>query len=40
MKFTVLEQSMISDLAYRKEREKYLIKEFNSFYKGLNIAPE
>ena len=39
-KFTVLEQSKSSDLVYRKEREKYLIKEFNSYYRGLNRAPE
>ena len=39
-KFTVLEQSNSSDLVYRKEREKYLIKEFNSYYRGLNRAPE
>ena len=39
-KFTVLEQSKSSDLVYRKEREKYLMKEFNSYYRGLNRAPE
>ena len=40
MKFTVLEQSKSSDLVYRKEREQYLIQEFNSYYRGLNRAPE
>lgn len=40
MKFTVLEQSKSSDLVYRKKREKYLIKEFNSYYRGLNRTPE
>ena len=40
MKFTVLEQVRSRDLVYRKEREKYLIKEFNSYYRGLNRSPE
>ena len=40
MKFTVLEQSKSSDPVYRKEREKYLIQEFNYFFRGLNRAPE
>ena len=40
MKFIVLEQSKSSDLVYRKEREKFHIKEFNTFYRGLNRSPE
>ena len=39
-KFTVLEQSRSQDLVYRKEREKYHIRQFNSYYRGLNRAPE
>ena len=39
-KFTVLEQSRSPDLVYRKEREKYHIRQFNSYYRGLNRAPE
>ena len=40
LKFTVLEQVRRWDLVYRKEREKYLPKEFNSYYRGLNRSPE
>ena len=27
------------DPLYRKERERYLIRKFNSFYKGINKSP-
>ena len=40
IKFSVLEQPRCSDLVYRKEREKFIIKELNSYYRGLNRAPE
>ena len=40
MKFTVIEQSRSQDLVCRKEREKYHIVQFNSYYKGINRAPE
>ena len=40
MNFRVLEQARICDPVYRKEREKYLIRKFNSYYSGLNRAPE
>ena len=38
--FRVLEQARIWDPVYRKEREKYHIRIFNSYYSGLNRAPE
>ena len=40
MEFTVLEQSESWDLVYRKDREKYQILKFNSYYRGLNRTPE
>ena len=40
MKFTIIEQAKKQDLVYRKEREKLHIRQFNSFYRGLNRAPE
>ena len=36
MKVTVLENIYKSDPEYRKERETYLIRKFNTFYQGLN----
>ena len=39
MKFTILEQVMSSDPLYGREREKLLIRKFNTFYKGINKEP-
>ena len=39
MKFTMLEQVMSSDPLYGREREKLLIRKFNTFYKGINKEP-
>ena len=39
MTVTILEKVKSSDDLYRKEREKYFIRKFNTFYKGLNIRP-
>jgi hypothetical protein len=36
LKITILEQVKKSDIQYRKEREKYFIKKFNTYYDGLN----
>ena len=36
---TILEKVRSSDDLYRKEREKYFIRKFNTFYKGLNRQP-
>jgi hypothetical protein len=36
---TVLEKVKSSDDLYRKEREKYFIRKFNTFYRGLNRQP-
>ena len=36
---TILEQVRKRDLNYRREREKYHINRFNTFYKGLNRMP-
>ena len=36
---TVLEIVKSSDDVYRKEREKYFIRKFNTYYKGLNKQP-
>ena len=33
---TVLEQAKRNSEEYRKEREKYFIRKFNTFYKGMN----
>ena len=38
-KVTVIEKVKKSDESYRKERERYHIKKFNTFYKGLNRQP-
>ena len=39
MKITILEKMKNRDPLYRKERESYHIKKFNSFYKGMNQSP-
>ena len=39
MKFTVLEKVNSSDPIYAREREKLLIRKFNSFYGGINKEP-
>ena len=39
MTVTILEKVRSSDDLYRKEREKYFIRKFNTFYKGLNRQP-
>ena len=39
MTLTVLERVKSSDDMYRKEREKYFIRKFNTYYKGLNRQP-
>ena len=35
----ILEQVPSQDPLYRKERERYLIRKFNSFYNGMNKSP-
>ena len=39
MTITILEKVRSNDDLYRKEREKYFIRKFNTFYKGLNKQP-
>ena len=39
MKFTVLEQVKSNDPLYAREREKLLIRKFNSFHDGINKEP-
>ena len=39
LKFTILEQIMSRDPLYGREREKLLIRKFNSFYNGINKEP-
>lgn len=36
LKFTILEQVRYNDEEYRREREKYFINKFNTFYHGIN----
>ena len=36
MKITIIELVKKNDIMYRKEREKYFINKFNSYYQGLN----
>ena len=36
LKVSILEQVRIEDDSYRREREKYFINKFNTFYNGLN----
>ena len=40
MTITILEKVKKNDPLYRREREKYLIRKFNTFYKGLNRSPQ
>ena len=39
MKVIALEQVRSRDPLYRKERESYLIRKFNTYYKGMNRLP-
>ena len=36
---TILERVKSTDDLYRKEREKYFIRKFNTYYRGLNRQP-
>ena len=36
---TILERVKSNDDLYRKEREKYFIRKFNTYYRGLNRQP-
>ena len=36
MKVIILEQVKIQDPLYRKERERYFINKFNTYYQGMN----
>ena len=39
MEVTILERVKKAEASYRREREKYLIRKFNTFYKGMNRSP-
>ena len=39
MTATILEKVKVNDPEYRKEREKYHIRKFNTFYSGINLKP-
>jgi hypothetical protein len=39
MKVSILEKVKVDDLEYRKERETYHIRKFNTFYCGINLQP-
>ena len=39
LSITILEKVKKNDDLYRKEREKYFIRKFNTFYRGLNRQP-
>ena len=39
MQFKIIEKVKKSNLWYRKEREHYHIKKFNTYYKGINRTP-
>ena len=39
MTITILEKVAKFEEAYRQEREKILIRKFNSFYRGINRQP-
>ena len=39
LKFTIIEKVRFSDPLYRREREKIHIRQFNTFYDGLNKEP-
>ena len=36
---TILEKVRSNDIYYRKERETFQIRKFNTFYSGLNLRP-
>ena len=39
MNVTILEKVKKMDKMYRREREKYHIRKFNTFYEGMNKTP-
>ena len=39
LSITILERVKTMDDLYRREREKYFIRKFNTFYRGLNRQP-
>ena len=39
LSIVILEKVRSSDDLYRKEREKYFIRKFNTYYNGLNRQP-
>ena len=39
VRITILEKMKTRDESYRKERERYLINKFNTYYKGINRMP-
>ena len=39
MTVTIVEKDKVNDIQYRKEREAYHIRKFNTFYCGLNLKP-
>ena len=39
MKVMVIEKVKINDESYRKERESYHIRKFNTYYRGINRRP-
>ena len=39
MTVTILEKIYSNDIFYRKERESYHIRKFNTFFRGLNLGP-
>ena len=39
MSVTIIEKVKKADESYRKEREKFYIRKFNTFYRGLNRTP-
>ena len=39
LRITILEKVRSKDDLYRKERERYFIRKFNTYYKGLNRQP-
>ena len=39
MTITAIEKVKKMDSSYRKEREKYYIRQFNTYYQGLNRMP-
>ena len=39
LSITILEKVKTNDYLYRKEMDKYHIRQFNTYYKGLNKQP-